>query len=159
MSLPEAIFPVLVSGGLLAFSFACGPRTAEDMLESNVRTVCELGRGVCYGEGVVEDAVEACVDARVTEGHGRARAMSDGCDGVDVEACTDEHVERKDEAAELSVDCQDRYVTMIECAEAIRGCSELANWEELRGLDFDYPCRDETEKFLVVCPDLWFEKK
>lgn len=77
MSLPEAIF--LVSGGLLAFSFACGPRTAEDMLESNVRTVCELGRGVCYGEGVVEDAVEACVDARVTEGHARARAMSDGC--------------------------------------------------------------------------------
>ena len=115
------------------------------------RCLSPLLLGLALGSVYCDDDYFTKLCRSLCQGHNCA-------DGVDVEACTDEHVERKDEAAEVSVDCQDRYVTMIECA-AIRGCSELANWEELRGLDFDYPCRDETEKFLVVCPDLWFEKK
>lgn len=58
---------------------ACGPATARDELEENVRTVCELGRGLCYGEGIVEEAVEACVEAQATEGLRRARAIGEDC--------------------------------------------------------------------------------
>lgn len=58
---------------------ACGPATAADELEENVRTVCELGRGTCYGEGVIDEAVEACVEAQATEGLRRARALGEAC--------------------------------------------------------------------------------
>jgi len=80
-------------------------------------------------------------------------------DGVDSDACTDELVARRDDAAMLGEDCEVHYHGMIVCAEAIVGCSETENWKDLRGSDLDYPCRGETEKFLASCPDLWFPDK
>ena len=64
---------------VLLTCLACGPTTASDDLEENVRTVCELGRGRCYGEGVVEDAVDACVEAQATEGLRRALTLGKTC--------------------------------------------------------------------------------
>lgn len=78
-------------------------------------------------------------------------------DGVDVEACTDEHRDRLDAAIDISDACGKRYQEMIECVVALNGCSGVANWESGRGLELDYPCRTETEDFLKACPDLWFK--
>jgi len=48
--------------------------------------------------------------------------------------------------------CEDGYRTMIKCAAS-------SGWETLRGRNVDYPCREETEAFLAVCPALWFDKE
>ena len=59
--------------------FACGPESAVDSLRDNVRTVCTLGRGVCYGEGPVVEAINGCVDVQAGENRARAIAMGNGC--------------------------------------------------------------------------------
>jgi len=61
----------------------CGPETAGEALEKNVRTVCIMGRALCYEQGVtVEDAeepIEMCVEALAVERGERARVMSQHC--------------------------------------------------------------------------------
>ena len=82
-------------------------------------------------------------------------------DGVDVNACKDDLVDRVDAAAEVSDTCETRYRAMIVCANNIIGCSETANWESYRGtgLDVEYECKAETEAFLDACGELWFPDK
>lgn len=67
---------------LIAALLACGPespRSAIDALADNVRIVCTLERGVCYGEGPVEDAIEHCVEVQAEDGRERALAMGNDC--------------------------------------------------------------------------------
>lgn len=79
MRLSKAIFLTHLRMTLLLLVGSCGPESVEDTLEENVRKVCELGRGVCYGEGIVMDAVAHCVESNAVDGLERARDESENC--------------------------------------------------------------------------------
>jgi len=106
--------------------------------------------------GLVLGAVRCEEDEFTKVSRGLCRTLNCG-DGVDVDACTDDLVDRLDAAAKVGEACQKHYQAMIECAREIIGCSETATWEDRRGLDLDYECKAETELFLDTCGELWFE--
>lgn len=79
------------------------------------------------------------------------------CRDANIPHCIDQCVERQDEASEIGDSCSKSYIELIECLSPIQHCDLFGDWEDLRGFDAEYPCRLETEVFLKVCPDLWFE--
>lgn len=105
--------------------------------------------------GLVLGAVRCEEDEFTKLSRDLCRSLNCG-DGVDIDACTDDLVDRLDAAADVGKACQKNYRAMIECADAILGCSETATWEDLRGLPLDYECKVETEVFLDACGELWF---
>jgi len=76
---------------LVGLAPACGPESAERTFAENARFVCELGHGVCHGEGVVEEAVETC-EVHMGEKLELARLKGQACETLYVEfvACANQ---------------------------------------------------------------------
>jgi len=85
-----------------------------------------------------------------------AVCQSLGCaDNVDVLTCTGECIQYVDDAEALGGECAQVFGQMLECLAPL-GCVGVIDWAKLRGKDFSYSCRDETEMFIDQCPTIWF---
>ena len=103
---------------------SCGPESPEAELMKNVRVVCEFGRGVCYGEGVVADAVDECIEAQAVQGLANAERLGE--------------------------DCVQLYHEFYKCAAESWGCEVFLKFT----MTPDAPCQDLRSSLLSDCPNL-----
>lgn len=82
-----------------------------------------------------------------------------GCADFDIDHCTKECVEREDEAKEVGDACAKANLVLVECLSALNDCGDFGDWWSVRGLASEYPCRAETDAFLIERPNLWFEDR
>ena len=81
-----------------------------------------------------------------------------GCADFDIAHCNKQCVGREGEAKEVGDACAKANLVLIECLSALEdACVDASIWWKRRGSAFEYPCRPETEAFLVERPNLWFE--
>ncbi len=76
-------------------------------------------------------------------------------DGTSVTPCKRDCIRRADEAQMHGEPCLEAYRVLLECLAPL-GCVETLDWETLRGRDFEYDCRPETDIFNEACPGVWF---
>lgn len=101
-----------------------------------------LGSASCEEDGLTKMCRVICQDL--------------ACGGGNVTPCKNDCIERMDAAEAHSIKCAEVYGSLLDCLDSI-GCVNILDWEELRGKDFEYDCREQTESFLDVCPELWFK--
>ena len=75
-------------------------------------------------------------------------------DYATVESCTDRCLKNEGVAESQGEICLMSYRELMDClGETV--CGEASDWYDQRGGDFEYPCREGSDRVISSCNSLW----